>query len=159
MKGRTFVLCFIGAILLTLAAMIALPAVALLGMRAPPLTPATPPLLQGVKAAGGWFSEGCRDPAAATVFAGLREAVSPDLTTRLASTFPAGSEADALQAALLAQGFRMKEPCRDDPAVHRAAFVQTGGGLAFPVRAVVAWKRTATGQIAWVKGFVSYQGL
>ncbi len=161
MKGQTLVLSLAGATLLTLAAMVAVPAVALLGMRTPPLKPATPPLLQGVTAAGGWFSEGCRDPAAAKLFAGQPEAVSPNLTSRLATTFPTGSDADALQAALLAQGFRMKEPCGDDPAVHRAAFVQTGGGLSggFPGRAVVAWRRTTTGQVAWVKGFVAYQGL
>lgn len=167
MNGRTLVLCLIGAILLALATMVAVPLLVLSRIDAPPLQPATPQLLQGVTAASGWFGEGCGRPETSVFPSGLREAVSPDLTSRLATAFPSGSDGDTLQSALLTQGFRLKDPCRDDPSVHRATFIQTGLqtglqtslGSHFPIHAVVAWKQTTTGQIAWVKGFVSYQGL
>ena len=156
MKGRTLVLSLGAAVLFALALVIGGPVLVLLSISAAPLEPATPPLLQGVTAAGGWFNEGWQDPTAEKNFADRREAVSPDLTSRLATTFPAGSDADALQAVVLTEGFRTKEPCGDDPSVHRAAFIQDGGGLSsFPIHAVVAWKRTTNGQVVWVKGFVS----
>ncbi|WP_143074706.1 hypothetical protein [Methylobacterium sp. ap11] len=124
---------------------------------APPLTPATPPILRGATAGSGWAGGGCPRPASQTAAPG-REALSPDLTARLSDTFPKGSDADAVRAALLAEGFRPTEPCRDDRRIERAGFEQRGGGVAapYPVSAIVAWKRTETGRVEWVKGFVSY---
>lgn len=155
MRGRTLVLALAGAVAVTFATSAA---VLLLALRPAPLDPVTPPLLDGVTAGSGWTGGGCPLPADSQLAPG-REALSPDLTARLAAAFPAGSAADALQDALLAQGFRLDEPCRDDPAIRRAVFVQTGGGLAgpFPIHAVVAWTRTEAGTIAWTKGLVAYR--
>lgn len=154
MTGRTFILLLGGGVFLALALLIGGP---LLALRPSFLNPATPPILKGVRAGGGWNSMGCSRSSSMRFDPG-KEALSPDLTPRLAVAFPAGSDADAVRTVLIAQGFHSIEPCRDDPSVQRVAFSQTGGGLAgpFPISAVVAWKRTDTGQVEWTKGFVAY---
>lgn len=157
MRGRTLILLLGSGILLVVATLIGLPFLALRPSSLSSLKPATPPLLQGVSAGSGWNSMGCPRPASAP-FLPDREALSPDLTPRLAAAFPAGSAADALRSTLLSQGFQPMQPCQDDPAINRAAFSQTGGGLTgpYPISAVVAWRQAATGQVEWTKGFVSY---
>ncbi len=156
MKGRTLVLALGAGILLLLATLIGGPLLAIY-LSTRPLVPGTPPLLQDVRAGGGWASMGCPRPTSPS-FASMSEALSPDLTPRLAALFPPGSDADALRTALVAQGFGVIAPCEGDPSVHRAAFHQSGGGFAgpYPISAVVAWRRTEDGRVVWTKGFVSY---
>lgn len=156
MKGRTLVLALGAGLLLVSAMLVGGPLLAIHLSRRP-LVPATPPLLQDVRAGSGWASMGCSRPTSPS-FASISEALSPDLTSRLAALFPPGSDADALQTALVTQGFGDMATCKDDPSVYHAAFRQTGGGFAgpYPIDAVVAWRRTEDRRIEWTKGFVSY---
>ena len=156
MSGKKLVLLLAGSLLLTVSALLGLPILALMLIVSEEPRPAMPPLLQGVTAASGWTSGGCPPPS--RVAAGLgREALSPVLTQRLASTFPAGSDPRGLRAALLSQGFRLLDPCPEDVAINRASFWQAGGS--YRVFATVAWRQTADSRIEWTKGFVSYVGL
>ncbi|KMO22135.1 hypothetical protein QR78_07565 [Methylobacterium indicum] len=156
MKGRTLVLALGAGLLLVSATLVGGPLLAIhLSKR--PLVPATPSLLQDVRAGSGWASMGCPQPTSPS-FASMSEALSPDLTPRLDALFPPGSDADALQTVLVAQGFGDIATCKDDPSIHHTAFRQTGGGFAgpYPIFAVVAWRRSEDGRVAWMKGFVSY---
>lgn len=128
----------------------------MLGLRR--VQPRTPAILQGVRARGGWWNGGCPvpDEMASAVAAGLEEAHSPELTERLASCFPTGSDASRLESALQEEGFKLIAPCENDPTIHRAVFRQTGGGFfgPYPIDATVAWKVSDTQQIVWTKGHV-----
>lgn len=138
-------------------------AAALLGMQGcdSSLEPPTPPLLRDVTAAGGWWDGGCppRDATDEILHTG-REALSPELDSRLRQQFPAGSEARRLVQELRAQGFRATAPCENDASIHHAEFRQSGGGFAgpYPIFASVAWKEDARGRIAWTKASVSFTG-
>lgn len=90
-----------------------------------------------------------------------REALSPELTERLAHQFPTGSDAGQLERSLLSQGFRViRAPCPTAPAIHLAEFRQTGGGFfAYPIFAQVAWEQNDAGRLVWTKGSVTFTGL
>ena len=163
MTGRTLVLLLFGGTSLTLSVPVAL---LLLVLRNAPMEP-LPPLLQNLGEVdappggrAGWSAEGCPTPASLNRDRGP-EAVSPALTTRLAAAFPLGSDADALQTEITAQGFRLKGPCRNEPTIHRASYVQkaTGFGMAMPIVADIAWKRRVDGRVEWTKGFFRFHFL
>src|SRR4051812_38865857 len=85
-----------------------------------PLTPPTPPLLQNVSGAGGWWNAGCppRDAAEAQIFQPPREALSPELMERLTRQLPVSSDASRLQRTLREQGFSFHLPCESLPSIH-----------------------------------------
>lgn len=124
------------------------------------VSPPTPPLLSGVTAGGGWWEGGCparnadearlRDPA--------QEALSPELTARLQSQFPVGSDARQLERALRNQGFGPVEACANEPAVRSTQFRQSRDGFPSGVFAHVAWEER-NGRVMWTKGHVSFTGL
>jgi hypothetical protein len=129
-----------------------------------PLTPPTPPLLEHVSTGrGAWWDGGC-PPATeeqARINARTPEALSPELTDRLSRAFPAGSNAELLEHALVDQGFTIvRTPCRNAPTIHSAQFRQSGGGFygPYPIFASVAWEVNAAGQLMWTKGNVSFSG-
>jgi hypothetical protein len=126
-----------------------------------PLDPPTPPLLINVSARGGWWEGGCppRNAAQARHMPPSQEALSPELTERLAQQFPAGSDAGRMEGALRGQGFRVSAPCASDPAIHLAEFRQRGGGLfVYPIFAQIAWEQSDAGRILWTKGHVAFTG-
>lgn len=100
---------------------------------------------------------GCTPPPTTPISG--REAASPEFTSRLNAAFPRGSDANAVPAGLSTEGFRPIGPCRDDPRIERAGFEQQGGGIAgpYPVSALVAWRRSESGRVEWIEGFVSYR--
>ena len=123
-----------------------------------PLEPPTPPLLVNVSGRGGWWEGGCppRDSADPS-----QEALSPELTARLAQQFPAGSDAALLERALRSQGFRIRgRPCPTAPAIRLAEFRQRGGGFSgpYPIFAHVAWEQDDGGRLVWAKGHVQFTG-
>ena len=123
------------------------------------LSPPTPPLLLGAATAGSWDSHGC--PAHSwDITARYPEAHSPRVEDRLTRDFPAGTPEADLLGALTRQGFKPEAPCDNDPAIHRASFNQSGGGLAgpYPALAEIAWKVDPEGRIAWTKANVMYTG-
>jgi hypothetical protein len=127
-----------------------------------PPSPATPPLLRDVSAQGGWWNGGCppRDAAEARLNATSPEALSPELTERLAQEFAVGSDAGRLERALRDQGFQVRAPCATVPAIRLAEFRQTGGGFygPYPVFAQVAWEQDDAGRLVWAKGHVAFTG-
>lgn len=133
-----------------------------LGGCAEPLTPPTPPLLQNVSAAGGWWNGGCppRDATEAQLFEPSREALSPELMSRLKRQFPAGSDANRLVRSLTEQGFSVHRPCEGLPAIQLGEFRQKGGGFygPYPVWAQIAWEQDSAGRIMWTKGTVAFTG-
>jgi hypothetical protein len=125
------------------------------------LTPPTPPLLENVKAAGGWWNGGCppRDATEAELFEPSREALSPQLMERLTRQFPVGSDASRLERGLAEQGFSLRLPCDGLRGIRLGEFRQTGGGfLAYPIWAQIAWEQDDAGRIMWTKGTVSFTG-
>lgn len=70
-----------------------------------PLHPTTPPILKNVSGDGWVWNGGCSS--SNNMFSGSHEALSPELTHRLADQFPAGSDAGLLEQALREQGFEM----------------------------------------------------
>lgn len=122
------------------------------------LEPATPPILRNVTAGGGWWNGGC--PSHYKALSGDHEALSPELTQRLAKGFPTGSEAVLLKEALRSQGFRMQERCATEPSIRLAEFRQTGGRFygPYPVFAQVTWKQDDAGRLVWSKGHVAFTG-
>jgi hypothetical protein len=134
-------------------------AAALMAACTAPLQPATPPLVAQATSLGSWDSGGC--PARANdLSAKYPEAHSPVMEQRLASQFPVGTPEAELMAALDRQGFRATTACDNDPTIHRALFVQSGGsGFGpLPARARVAWKVDGQGRILWTKANVVYEG-
>lgn len=124
-----------------------------------PLRPATPPLLAKATSLGSWDSQGC--PARAhDLSAKYPEAHSPQMEARLAKAFPPGAAESRLIAALEQQGFRPDRACDNDPSIHRALFLQSGGSGygPLPARARVAWKVDRAGRILWTKADVVYLG-
>lgn len=133
-----------------------------LGGCADQLTPPTPPLLENVNAAGGWWNGGCpaRDSTEEQLFEPSQEALSPQLMERLTRQFPAGSDASRLERTLKEQGFSLRVPCDGFPAIHLGEFRQTGGGFygPFPIWAQIAWEQDDAGRLKWTKGTVSFTG-
>lgn len=127
-----------------------------------PLTPSTPPLLEKVTAAGGWWNGGCppKDKLEADRWKPSEEALSPELMARLSGQFPVGSPASRLEQNLKQQGFIVRRPCNEIPTIRVGEFRQSGGGLdgPYPIWAQVAWKQDATGKIMWTKGTVAFTG-
>lgn len=126
-------------------------------------SPPTPPLLIGVSARGGWWEGGC--PALSGDEVGLRdpalEALSPELTERLRSQFPVGSDARRLERSLRDQGFGAVVPCANAPAVRKMEFRQSVDGFFGPrpgIYASVAWEERR-GRIMWTKGHVAFSDL
>lgn len=157
MKGRTLLLLLIGGTTLTLSVPVAL---RLLVLRNAPMEP-LPPLLQDLGRVDeppsgrlAWSAEGCPPPPSLNRDL-CPEGISLALTARLGVAFPPGTDADALQAEITAQGFRLKGPCRNEPTIYRASYVQKalGFGLAMPLVADIAWKRRVDGRVEWTKGF------
>ena len=89
-----------------------------------------------------------------------QEAISPELTERLARQFPVGSDAARLERALRDQGFQPTAPCPTAPAIRHAEFRQEGGGFygPYPIFAQIAWEQDDAGLLRWVKSSVSYTG-
>lgn len=127
-----------------------------------PLTPSTPPLLDKVTAVGGWWNGGCppTDALEAELNEPSREALSPELMERLSTQFPAGSPARRLEQSLKEQGFSIKSPCDDLPAIRLGEFRQSGGGFygPYPVWSQIAWEQDTAGKILWTKGTVAFTG-
>lgn len=133
-----------------------------LGGCADKLTPPTPPLLQNVSAAGGWWNGGCppRNATEAQLFEQSREALSPELMERLTRQFPVGSDASQLEHNLNEQGFTFRLPCDGHSAIHLGEFRQRGGGFygPYPIFAQIAWEQNNAGEIMWIKGTVAFTG-
>jgi hypothetical protein len=122
-----------------------------------PLDPPTPPLLQEVGGAGGWWNGGC--PPDSPSQRPEDEALSPELTERMRRAFPPGSDARRLEATLRNQGFHFRsDTCSSDVRV--AEFGQTGGGFAgpYPMFAQIAWSEGADRRLLWIKSTVSFTG-
>jgi hypothetical protein len=85
------------------------------------------------------------------------EAISPELSERLARRFPSGSDAAVLEQALFHDGFRPGRTCQKH-STRSADFLQEGGGFfgPYPMVATVAWKVANDGRILWTKGRVFY---
>lgn len=129
-----------------------------------PLDPPTPLLLRNVTAHGGWWNGGCppRDAAEARLNAASPEALSPELTARLAQQFPVGSDAGLLERTLRDQGFQqVSAPCATAPPIRLAQFRQRGGGFygPYPIFAQIAWEQNGAGRLVWTKGTVAFTGL
>lgn len=127
-----------------------------------PLSPPTPPLLEGAEARGGWWNGGCADdPELAKFDRTSTEALSPTIQWRLSHEFPPGTPEALLRRSIQNQGFTMDAaPCRDDRSIRLAVFVQSGGGFfgPYPAVAQIAWKVDAQGKIVWAKGNIGYTG-
>jgi len=126
-----------------------------------PLDPPTPPLLEGAEAAGGWWNGGCApDPELQKFQRNSPEALSPTIERNLLREFPPGTPEANLRRSLITQGFEFDAPCREDQSIHRARFVQRGGGFfgPYPAAAEIAWKVDARDKIVWTKGNVGYLG-
>ncbi|MVZ97884.1 hypothetical protein EUU23_09200 [Sphingorhabdus sp. IMCC26285] len=126
------------------------------------VTPPTPPLLQNVSAAGGWWNAGCppRDATEAEFFEPSQEALSPELMERLSREFPVGSDASRLERNLKEQGFSFSLPCDGLSAIHLGEFSQNGGGFngPYPIFAQIVWEQDDAGKILWTKATVSFTG-
>jgi hypothetical protein len=123
--------------------------------------PPTPPLLERVTAAGGyWGACPARNTEQAQIIRSSPLALSPELDQRLGDKFPAGTGETKITDTLREQGFTLPMPCPGDPSIRSAAFTQHGGGILFyPLSAEVFWKVDRVGNIVWTKGFVRYVGL
>jgi hypothetical protein len=114
-----------------------------------------PALLRDLRATEGWWSQGCpppedfrRQPS--------KEADSPELSGRMRSRFPPGSDAMAMERYLQAEGFQISSPCgKRAPRVRQAHFHQEG--CPYPMNAKIAWERAEDGKLAWIKTHVSYK--
>lgn len=126
-------------------------------------SPPTPPLLADVTAGGGWWNGGCpaRDAHEGRLQDPAQEALSPELTARLRSLHPVGSDARQLERSLRDQGFGAVVPCAGAPAVRTMEFRQSLDGF-FGRRpgiyASVAWEERE-GRIMWTKGHVAFTDL
>lgn len=124
------------------------------------LFPPTPPLLRGARTGGGWWNGGCPYPGDTVEPTSQMtgEATSPDLSERLARRFPPGSDAAALEQALLEAGLQPGRTC-EKHSIRSAEFRQEGGGFfgPYPMDATVAWKIMSDGRVLWTKGRVLYR--
>lgn len=123
-----------------------------------PLTPSTPPLLQGAKefrAGDQWIGQ-CPEHAAR----GLGPPVtgSEEIDARLKAQFPPGSEAARLAEALRGQGFVLEGPCLGDRSILQAWFRQSGGGWfgPYPAVASVNFKVDPEGRVVWAYGRIGF---
>jgi hypothetical protein len=121
----------------------------------PPTLP-PPPLLAGVSAGFGNFSE-CSERAG-----GLVRACRPELERRLYQRFPAGSPEAPLAAGLAEQGFGAPTAFPNNPSVHFASYApppRDSGPPPASVYATVYWKVDDQGSIVWMHGYVSWLSL
>ena len=123
------------------------------------LRPATPSLLQGATSRGGWWNGGCPflGDAVEPTPEMTGEAISPELSERVARRFPPGSDPAVLEQALFHEGFRPGRTCKKH-SIRSAEFRQEGGGFfgPYPMDATVAWKVGSDGRILWTKGRAFY---
>ena len=121
-----------------------------------------PRILRGAHAGGGWWGA-C--PPSSEAEAEFRRtarqlAISPELNSRLESSFPRGSPEQTLIESLGSQGFALSDHCKSDSTIRIATFHSPGRGfLAYATDAQVYWQADAKGRIVWTKGFVAYRGL
>ncbi|ANK87091.1 hypothetical protein AMJ97_CH03552 [Rhizobium sp. N1314] len=121
----------------------------------PECDPAMPELLRNLHATVGWWSEGCPPPEDFRRQS-LKEADSPQLSGRLRSRFPLGSDETAMERYLLAEGFQISSPCGERaPRVRQAQFHQES--CPYPMNAKIAWERAEDGKLAWIKTHVFYK--
>jgi hypothetical protein len=123
-----------------------------------PLSPPTPPLLAGAQAGDQLICP--PHDSTEEILARPPQKGSTEVEARLARQFPAGVDESRLVATLRVQGFRFVDECDNDPTIHGAQFVQSGGGFwgPYPVYADIAWKADLAGKIVWTKANVAYTG-
>jgi hypothetical protein len=109
-----------------------------------------PAILRGVSAGGGYWGACPRGPENQS----SPLAVSPEFDARLASRFPAGTEASALVSALTAEGFKPAGSCESDSSIRLLEFKDKDATPG--VTAQAYWQADATGRITWTRGFVAY---
>jgi hypothetical protein len=115
-----------------------------------------PPLIRGARAGSGDAVNGSVCPKDVALLGPT--AVSPELTARLNSQFPSGSQENKLLAELVRQGFVVdpEAVCKDDRAIRSARYKH--GGF-YTTYADVYWKSNAAHRIVWTKGVVAFVGL
>lgn len=135
--------------------MLTIPSFVLVGCGAP-LQPPTPQILQGATTGPEVF-EMC--PGAIHNHH-WQVAASPEFEAELKRQIPEGQSEQGLLDLLTAQGFQQDEaPCKNDPAVRSATFMQRGGGsLNYPVLATAYWRVDVNNKIEWIRGNISYTG-
>ena len=117
-----------------------------------------PPLLNGVKAAGGWL-DACppRSDQEKWARGSMPLALSKELDANLLEQFPPGSPAITLQEALVSQKFTLDASCKADETIHKAHFGPNGND--WFASALIYWKVNDNGSIAWTKGLVFIRAL
>lgn len=110
-----------------------------------------PPLLLDLSSVeeGNVWSPGCG------LSEGKKQAFSPELTRRLQTRFPAGSDADVMERDLQSMGFKVVSPCSNALSARLAQFLQKG--CAFPTDARLTWHRTEDGKVAGLSGHVFFK--